>query len=129
LSKKIMFLIAPLVIAISTVNISYAACAGAEFLAQAQQDSTLSNILSGGSNGKPCPITTPDQIVAIVGNCPNDMQANCSSLAAGLQKDQCQKLYMGAYYGKVQIACNYLANVQASDQSYQAPPPIPRPSP
>ena len=107
---------------------SYAACAGTDFISQANKDNTLRNILSGTSSGKPCPVATPNQIVAIVGSCPDDVMASCSALS-GPQQTLCQQFAMGAYYGKVQAACNYLANVQAADNSYKAPPPQPRTPP
>lgn len=108
------------------VHTSYAAAPACNFTAGG--DSTISYILAGGSSGKPCPATTmPGQLLSMVGICPSNAisqaQAACTNQPQA-NREACQKLYMGAYYGKLQAACNYLVNVQQADANYKAPPPL-----
>ena len=109
------------------MNISYAAAPVCDF----SGDSTITSIINGTTSGKSC--SAGNQLLALVGICPNNADATFTAMCAqqmppltGTALDQCKDFYKKAYYGKVQAACNYLANVAAADNSYAAPPPKPR---
>lgn len=124
--KTLLITISIIAVNLGSMGFSYAACT----------DATVTAILNGNLGGKPCPTQTGElspALLALIGSCPTEAfsvyQSLCSGQQTADQQAQCLALHKSAYYGRVQLACDYIASLKAADQSYTPPPPLPQPSP